>query len=179
MARVIGLAPGQEFELTDQSLYQPLESMTVEESLHRAYSSRSDYQAAMAEVHAAEFSRGAAVAGYFPSLSFNGDFHFPMMSVCKFTQALTLLHMMDEGKIPMDEKLHFDEADMHKPTRSTLSKDHSEVPFDLTIPEVLSYSIGQSDNIRRRILQMNDVCPSDCARQVFVGALAKLDRLVL
>jgi outer membrane protein TolC len=74
VARVVGLAPGQEFDLTDQSLYQPFEGVTVEESLRRAYASRSDYQAAMASVRAAEFSRNAAVAGYFPSLSFNSDY---------------------------------------------------------------------------------------------------------
>jgi outer membrane protein TolC len=73
VGRVIGLAPGQEFELTDQALYQPFEGPSVEECLRRAYSTRSDYQAAMAEVSAAEFSRHAAVAGYFPSLSFSGD----------------------------------------------------------------------------------------------------------
>ena len=74
VARVIGLAPGQEFELADQSLDQPFENVTVEESLRRAYASRSDYQAATAEVRAAEFSRNAAMAGYFPSLSFNSDY---------------------------------------------------------------------------------------------------------
>lgn len=74
VARVIGLAPGQEFELTDKSLYQRFEGLTVEEALQRAYASRSDYQAAIGEVRAAEFSRKAAVAGYFPSLSLNGDY---------------------------------------------------------------------------------------------------------
>ena len=74
VARVIGLAPGQEFELTDKSLYQEFQAMTVDEALQRAYASRSDYQAAMAEVRAAEYSRKAAVAGYFPSLSFNADY---------------------------------------------------------------------------------------------------------
>jgi len=74
VARVIGLAPGQEFELADQSLDQPFENVTVEEALRRAYASRSDYQAATAEVRAAEFSRNAAMAGYFPSLSFNSDY---------------------------------------------------------------------------------------------------------
>ena len=74
VARAIGLAPGQEFDLIDKSQYQPFQSMTVEEALQRAYASRSDYQAAAADVRAAEFSRRAAVAGYFPSLSFNGDF---------------------------------------------------------------------------------------------------------
>ena len=74
VARVIGLAPGQEFELTDKSLYQPLERLSLDDALRRAYASRSDYQAAMAEARAAEFSRKAAVAGYFPSLSFNSDY---------------------------------------------------------------------------------------------------------
>jgi len=74
LARVIGLAPGQEFRLTDKSPYQPFESMSVEDALSRAYASRSDYQAAMAAVRAAELSRRATVAGYFPSLSFNGDY---------------------------------------------------------------------------------------------------------
>ncbi len=74
VARVIGLAPGQEFELTDKSLYQPLESLNLEDALQRAYASRSDYQAAMSEARAAEFSRRAALAGYFPSLSFNSDY---------------------------------------------------------------------------------------------------------
>jgi outer membrane protein TolC len=74
VARVIGLAPGQEFEFTDKSLYEPFEGISVDEALKRAYATRSDYQAAMADVRAAEFSRKAAVAGYFPSLSLNADY---------------------------------------------------------------------------------------------------------
>src|SRR6202041_1152182 len=74
LGRVIGLAPGQEFELTDKSPYQPLEDVTLDEALQRAYASRSDYQAAMSDVRAAEFSRKSASAGYLPSLSFNGDY---------------------------------------------------------------------------------------------------------
>jgi outer membrane protein TolC len=73
VARVIGLAPGQEFEFTDKSPYQSLEVITVDEALKRAYASRSDYQAAMTDLRAAEFSRKAAMAGYLPSLSFNAD----------------------------------------------------------------------------------------------------------
>jgi outer membrane protein TolC len=74
VARVIGLAPGQEFDLTDKSPYQPFEGITVDEALKRAYASRSDYKAAVSDTRAAEFSRKAAVAGYYPSLSFNADY---------------------------------------------------------------------------------------------------------
>jgi outer membrane protein TolC len=73
VARVIGLAPVQEFDLTDKSPYQPFENITADEALERAYASRSDYLAAMTDVRAAEFSRKAAVAGYLPSLAFNAD----------------------------------------------------------------------------------------------------------
>jgi outer membrane protein TolC len=74
VARVVGLAPGQEFELTDKSPYQPMEDITLDEALKRAYAARSDYQAAMTDVRAAEFSRKAALGGYLPSLSVNGDY---------------------------------------------------------------------------------------------------------
>jgi outer membrane protein TolC len=74
VARVIGLAPGQEFELTDKSPYQPLEAMSVDEALKRAYSARSDFQAALADIRAAEYSRKAAVAGQYPTISFNANY---------------------------------------------------------------------------------------------------------
>ena len=74
VSRVIGLAPGQEFEFTDKSPYQPFEDVTVDEALKRAYASRSDYQAAMNDLRAAEFSRRAALGGYLPSLSVNADY---------------------------------------------------------------------------------------------------------
>jgi outer membrane protein TolC len=74
VARVIGLAPAQEFELTDKSPYEPFVGISLEEALKRAYESRSDYRAAVADVRAAELSRKAAAAGYLPSLSFGADY---------------------------------------------------------------------------------------------------------
>jgi outer membrane protein TolC len=74
LARAIGLAPGQQFDLTDNSSYQPFEGLSLEEALKRAYASRSDYQAAAASVRAAEYTVGAAKAERYPSLSFNADY---------------------------------------------------------------------------------------------------------
>src|SRR5579863_7033429 len=74
VARVIGLAPGQEFEFRDKSPYQSLEIMSVDEALKRAYASRSDYLAAMTDVRAAQYAKKAAMAGYLPSLAFNADY---------------------------------------------------------------------------------------------------------
>jgi len=74
LARTIGLAPGQEYNIVDRAPYEPLAAMTVEQGLQRAYSSRSDYQAALAQVRSAERFRFAATAEHFPSLDFSGNY---------------------------------------------------------------------------------------------------------
>jgi len=74
IARVIGLAPNQEFDLTDKSPYQPFQNVSLDEALQRAYASRSDYQSATADTRAAEYARKSAAAGYLPSLSFGADY---------------------------------------------------------------------------------------------------------
>jgi outer membrane protein TolC len=74
LSRVIGLAPGQQFELADKSPYEPFAGMTVEDALKRAYESRSDFQAALADVRSAEYSRKAASAGYLPSFAVSADY---------------------------------------------------------------------------------------------------------
>ena len=71
---MIGLAPGQEFELVDKSPYEPFAGMTVDEALKRAYDARSDFQAAQADVRSAQYSRKAAEAGYLPSFSVSADY---------------------------------------------------------------------------------------------------------
>jgi outer membrane protein TolC len=74
LARVIGLPPGQEFVLTERAPYQSLAPMPLDTYLQRAYASRSDYQAALSQVRAAELSRRAAGAGYYPSLDVNANY---------------------------------------------------------------------------------------------------------
>jgi len=74
LARVIGLPPGQEFVLTEKAPYETLTPLPVETYLQRAYASRQDYQAAQANVRAAELSRRAATAGNYPSLDLNANY---------------------------------------------------------------------------------------------------------
>jgi beta-lactamase class A len=81
------------------------------------------------------------------TLSVNGDSYYPLMSVMKFPQAVMLLKHVDDGKLKMSEPIRFDEEDLKVRTASTILKDHPQKSFSLTIPEVLAYSIGQSDNI--------------------------------
>jgi outer membrane protein TolC len=74
LARVIGFAPGQEFELADQAPYLPFPIPDLETSVQRAYSLRSDYKAARDRLAAAQLERNAATAGYFPTLDLAANF---------------------------------------------------------------------------------------------------------
>lgn len=74
LARTIGLPPGQEFNLTDKAPYEPLQPMTLEQALERAYAQRPDYLAAMQQVRSAQKFRRAAWAEHLPNLNLSGDY---------------------------------------------------------------------------------------------------------
>ena len=74
LARVIGLAAGQQYELTDKSPYDPFTAMKLDDALQLAYDSRSDFKAASATVNSYQYSAKAAKAGYMPTISFSADY---------------------------------------------------------------------------------------------------------
>ncbi len=74
LARIIGLPPGQEFALTEKAPYQTLTPSLVETYLQRAYTSRSDYQAAQAQVRAAELAHRGAAAGRYPTVGIDANY---------------------------------------------------------------------------------------------------------
>jgi len=74
LARVIGLALGQEFELADKAPYEAFPIPDLETSLLRAYSLRSDYKAARERLLAAQLEHNAATAGYFPTLDLSANY---------------------------------------------------------------------------------------------------------
>jgi outer membrane protein TolC len=74
LARIIGLASGQQFSLTEKAPYQALTPLPVEVYLQRAYNSRSDHLAAQAQVRAAELSHRAAAAGRYPTLGVDANY---------------------------------------------------------------------------------------------------------
>jgi len=74
LARLIGLSPAQSFTLADKLPYAPLENITLEQALTLATQNRSDLKAAEAQLHAAEFTRKAAVAEHYPTLGITADY---------------------------------------------------------------------------------------------------------
>jgi outer membrane protein TolC len=74
LSRIIGLPPGQEFQLTEKAPYQALTPLPLESYLQRAYVSRPDYHAAQAQVLSAELTHRAAAAGRYPTADLSANF---------------------------------------------------------------------------------------------------------
>jgi outer membrane protein TolC len=74
LVRAIGLPVAQEIMLTSRTPYDTFATIGIEESLQRAYASRSDYMAAVQQVRAAEHYRKGASAEYFPTIDVNADY---------------------------------------------------------------------------------------------------------
>ena len=79
------------------------------------------------------------------TLSVNGQHHFAMMSVCKFPQAITLLHLVDSGMLQRNAKVHITSYDLTVPTNSTLKKDH---PTEYEIGIKATSAANSSSNTR-------------------------------
>jgi beta-lactamase class A len=86
------------------------------------------------------------------TLSFNGDARLVMHSVFKFPIALTVLHLVDTGKLTLDQPVHIKKRDMPKNLHSPLRDKYPDGNVDLPVSELLSYMVSQSDNSACEIL---------------------------
>ncbi|MGA8030627.1 MAG: TolC family protein [Bryobacteraceae bacterium] len=72
LARIIGLPIGQDFTVADPSPSVPLEAMSLQDALAKAYEHRPDFQAAKERELAARFSLRGAKAERYPTLTASG-----------------------------------------------------------------------------------------------------------
>lgn len=79
-------------------------------------------------------------------VTINNDKHYPMQSVYKFHLALMVLHEIDKGKFTLDQVIHVKKEEMQKDTWSPIGKKYPDMDFDITIRDLLSYTVSQSDN---------------------------------
>jgi outer membrane protein TolC len=74
LARAIGLPLGQAFDIADQLPYSDINPPTVEDALKTAYSSRSDFRAALDSQKAAQQTLSAAKGESYPVVAANGEY---------------------------------------------------------------------------------------------------------
>ena len=85
------------------------------------------------------------------TISIHGKDHFPMQSVYKFHLALAVLADVDQGKLSADQKVLIRKED-YFPTHSPIADKYPDGNVELTISELLSYTVSTSDNIGCDIL---------------------------
>jgi outer membrane protein TolC len=74
LARMTGLPPNDQYDLSDDVPFSPAPPVTVEEALRQALDQRFDLKAAAAQVRAADLARSGARSERLPSLSVNADY---------------------------------------------------------------------------------------------------------
>lgn len=80
------------------------------------------------------------------TVSFNKSVHFPMMSVFKFHQALAVLDHLDKRQLPLTTPIFVSKSALLPNTYSPLRDARPEGNFNLSVAELLKYSVSQSDN---------------------------------
>lgn len=80
------------------------------------------------------------------TITINGSDHFPMQSVYKFHLSLAVLDQVDKGKLSLNQKIRISKSDYFPGTWSPIAKKYPEGNVELSIRELLSYTVSQSDN---------------------------------
>ena len=107
LARVIGLPVQQKFRLVNRVPYHPLPETELADAYERALKTRPDYQAALASLRAAQYSRDASWQQRLPNIGFAVDYgilgYHPDSLSPSWTAAATLnIPIFQGGKVEAD-----------------------------------------------------------------------------
>jgi len=80
------------------------------------------------------------------TLTLNGNSRLVMHSVFKFPIALTVLHLVDTGKLSLNQMVHITKRDLLKDTNSPLRDKFPKGDVDVSVSDLLSYMVSLSDN---------------------------------
>lgn len=80
------------------------------------------------------------------TVTVNNDIHYPLMSVFKFHQALALADYMGKKKQSLDTRLPIKKSDLKPDTYSPLRDKYPQGGIEMSIADLLRYTLQQSDN---------------------------------
>ena len=105
-------------------------------------------------VESADGTIGVAIRGVEnnDTLTINGSDRFPMQSVYKFPLALAVLSRVDNGALSLDQQIFVKKDDLLPNTWSPLRQKYPNGNVAITLDELLTHTVSQSDNIGCDIL---------------------------
>ena len=80
------------------------------------------------------------------TVTVNNDIHYPLMSVFKFHQALALADYMGKQKQSLETRLPIKKSDLKPETYSPLRDKYPQGGIEMSIADLLKYTLQQSDN---------------------------------
>ncbi|SMC76719.1 class A beta-lactamase, subclass A2 [Moheibacter sediminis] len=80
------------------------------------------------------------------TLSVNGNLSMPMMSVFKFHIALAVLNEVDKGKLKLNQKIFVKKEELLSDTWSPIREEFPQGNMELTLDQLLRYTVSHSDN---------------------------------
>ena len=80
------------------------------------------------------------------TLSVNSNRHFPLQSVFKFHIALAVLNEVDRDKLFLDKEIPVTKTDLLPDTWSPLREKYPNGDINISLAEILKYTVSQSDN---------------------------------
>lgn len=84
-------------------------------------------------------------------ISINGIDRFPMQSVFKFHIAVVVLTLVDQGEYRLDQEITIGKSDLTPDIWSPIREEYPDGTV-LTLAEIISYTVSQSDNVGCDIL---------------------------
>ena len=108
------------------------------------------------------------------SLTVNNDIRYPMMSVFKFHQALALSDYMAGKHLPLETRIRIKPEDLRlKETWSPLRDKYPNGGIELTVADLMTYTMEQSDNLACDILFDRFMSPK--AVNAFIKKQGRID----
>lgn len=80
------------------------------------------------------------------TVAVNNEIHYPLMSVFKFHQALALADFMDKQNQSLDTRLAISKSDLKTNTYSPLRDKYPQGGIEMSVAELLKYTLQLSDN---------------------------------
>jgi beta-lactamase class A len=99
-------------------------------------------------VASAEGKIGVALQGLEnnDTLTIDGNGKYPMQSVYKFPLALAVLSQVDKGTLSLDQQIYIKKSDLLPNTWSPLREKYPNGNIHVSLDELLTYTVSESDN---------------------------------
>ncbi|MDE6556778.1 MAG: serine hydrolase [Duncaniella sp.] len=94
------------------------------------------------------------------TVTVNGGVHFPMMSIFKLHQALAVASEIDANHASIDSLVHVSRHELDPDTWSPMLELIYEKEFDISIRDLIKYSLTLSDNNASNLLFKHILSPS-------------------